>query len=180
MTERMNALEKAFAEEFEMTKTAGLAKTAADQIDEILEKMSAQTKCSCGAPMVKTSEITKCSKCGAMHKSAAALDGSDIMNKLNPVGKTHSGVDARSVDSGLQQLTRDKHGRGVAERTARDRVMRAMKLEQDVHDVPIFSPEEGSYPLRRTSGVPKVGADHLLSVASFLSSRRGGGTSSYS
>lgn len=163
--QKLNAFERAFSEELQMTKTAGLSKTAADQFDEILVKLSAQTKCSCGGAMVKTGEITKCSKCGGKAKHAAALDGSDIMGKLNPVGRTQSGVDARSVDVGLRQLIADKHGRGVAEKTNRDRVMRKMRLEQTVQDPAIFSAEEGSYPLRPTSGVPKVSSDMLKAAA---------------
>jgi hypothetical protein len=140
MTDRLNALEKAFADELQMEKKAETVKTAADQIDEILSKMG------------------------------AAIDGSDLMGKTNPVGKTNSGVDARSLAEGLSKVEAEKHGRGVAEKTDRDRVMQTRKLEQTVHDVPIMSPEEGSYPLRPTSGKPKVGSK--LSKLAFFVTRK--------
>jgi hypothetical protein len=170
--QKAHPLEAMIVGELQMEKTAGVVKTAADQIDEILIKMSVKSKCSCGGPLVKTGEIIKCSDCGVLHKQAAELDGSDIMNKVNPVGKTNSGTDARSLGEGLRRVEADKHTRGT-ERMFRDRVMQNRKLKQTVIDPAIFTPERGTYPLRPSGGFPKVGTDMLKAAASLERMRTG-------
>ncbi len=115
---------------FEQEYNAGLQKTAADQFEEIIAKMASEKVCEkCGKPLVKEGAITKCG-CGVM-KTGAAIDGADILNKVNPVDTTFGApTDARSLEEGLRRVEAAREGRGkittLAER-------RAAPRQQEVH-----------------------------------------------